>query len=552
MSTQIFNTPTGKRAIYYHTNWSCYGRNFQVKDIPIDSVVDIAYSFYNLSADGTVFTGDAWADTDKRYTDSTGVLPLDSWNDTGNSFYGNFGQFKKLKDAGAKLNIVLAIGGWTWSNNFSPAMSSNTTRTNVVTSILTLFRKYPIFSGVSIDWEYVSNDGINYGNAGNATSPQDCDNFVIFLQQLRSAFNNNGMSNYTIASCTVAAPEKAKFDIEKVHPLLDQLHIMTYDMHDGNWGETKAAFHTNPRKSSCGVYSCEEAADFYLAKGVPSTKLYIGGALYSRGFSNTDGPGKPASGGSPDKSWEDGLVDYKNLPLPGATEYLDPESKAAYSYDPVKRVFNNYDNVESIIEKARIIYEKNLGGIILWENSSDKPINDPRSITTALKNTLTHGKPTALGPITPQPTPQPPQPQQPTPQPPQPPQPQQPTPQQPQPQQPQQPQQPTPQLGVKPWTDNTKYIIGDLVSHMGKNYQCLLVHGSIVTWAPGIFTQSIWKETIGTPQPQQPAPQPQPQPPQPTPQPTPQPQPIPGSSNFSVSFDIDGEGIVTNVNVKRQ
>jgi chitinase len=160
-------------------------------------------------------------------------------------------------------------------------------------------------------------------------------------------------------------------------------------------GETVACHHTNPRKSSYGKWSCEEAADYYLSRGVPSTKIFIGGAFYSRGFANTDGLGKPSSGGSPDKSWEAGSVDYKDLPLNGASEFVDPESKAAYSYDPQKRVLNSYDNKDSLIEKCKIIYEKNLGGIIIWENSGDKrDYNDSRNLTKVLRDNLTHGRPT--------------------------------------------------------------------------------------------------------------------------------------------------------------
>jgi chitinase len=406
MANQVFKTPTGKRAIYYHTNWSCYARNFQVKDIP-DGVMDIAYAFWNVNPDGSIVTGDAWADTDKRYTASDGVSPADSWNDT-SGLFGNFGQFKKLRDSGKQMNIVLSLGGWTWSKNFSPAVSTETTRTNLINNIVNTLKKYPIFSGVSLDWEYVSNDGVNYGNVGNIANSQDSANFVLFLQKLRSAFDSNGMANFTIAMCCVADPAKAKFEVEKMHQYLTELHVMTYDFHDGHWGETIAAHHTNPRKSSAGKFSCEEAADYYISRGVPSTKIFIGGAFYSRGFSNTDGLGKPASGGSPDMSWEKGTVDYKALPIAGAQEYIDPESKGAYSYDPVKRVLNTYDNRESIIEKCKIIYEKNLGGMLIWENSADKPFSDPRSLVATIKTNLTHGRPSNVStPSAPTPTPTP-------------------------------------------------------------------------------------------------------------------------------------------------
>lgn len=388
----MYNTITGKRAIYYHTSWSNYGRNYQVKDIPED-VVDIAYAFWDVKSDGSIVTLDSWADIDKRYV-ANGLEPLDNWNDTNSTFYGNFGQFKKLLDKKRSLNIMLSLGGWTNSKNFSDMVSKDLSRTTFVNNLINIFHKYPIFNGISIDWEYLSNDGINYGNVGNSVSKDDCANFIILLKKLKNSLISNGMANYVISMCCTAAPEKCKFDVEHIHPLIDQLHVMTYDFSDGNWGDTIANFHTNPRKSKYGKWSCEEAADYYLSRGVPSTKIFIGAAFYSRGFANTDGPGKNASGGSSDKSWEQGVVDYKDLPQIGAIEYVDDESKACYSYDPIKRILNSYDNVDSIIEKCKIVYEKNLGGIIVWENSGDiRDINNPRCLTRVLRDNLTHGRP---------------------------------------------------------------------------------------------------------------------------------------------------------------
>ena len=41
-----------KKVILYHANWSNYARNFQVKDIAIQAVTDVAYAFFNLSDSG--------------------------------------------------------------------------------------------------------------------------------------------------------------------------------------------------------------------------------------------------------------------------------------------------------------------------------------------------------------------------------------------------------------------------------------------------------------------------------------------------------------------
>ena len=41
-----------KKCIVYHTNWANYARNFQVKDIPLQGITDVAYAFFNLQDAG--------------------------------------------------------------------------------------------------------------------------------------------------------------------------------------------------------------------------------------------------------------------------------------------------------------------------------------------------------------------------------------------------------------------------------------------------------------------------------------------------------------------
>ena len=84
-----------------------------------------------------------------------------------------------------------------------------------------------------MDWEYLSNDGVNYGRDENGhvniAHPDDCENFALFVELLRNYFNERGWNGYTIAMCCTAAPEKMKFDVGRLVPLLDEWHVMTYE-----------------------------------------------------------------------------------------------------------------------------------------------------------------------------------------------------------------------------------------------------------------------------------------------------------------------------------
>ena len=114
-------------------------------------------------------------------------------------------------------------------------------------------------------------------------------------------------------------------------------------------------------------YSVVGAVDAYTSHGVPPSKIYIGVPLYSRGFI-TNGRGAPTEGNSPDKSWEDGVVDYKALPLPGAVEFWDDVAQAGYSYDAKRRVMNTYDVPNAVTAKCKYVKQRGLGGIIIWES----------------------------------------------------------------------------------------------------------------------------------------------------------------------------------------
>ncbi|ORY40253.1 glycoside hydrolase [Rhizoclosmatium globosum] len=377
---------SSKRLILYHTNWACYGRSFQVKDLPIDYITDINYSFFDLREKGGFLvptSSDPWADTDKRYGPGEGVAPADSDAD---GYFGQFGQFMKLKRQGKRFRFGLSIGGWTFSKHFSSSVRTPEARSAFVNEIIAILSRYPgLFDRIDFDWEYISPVGINFGDPGNETHPEDANNFSLLLQLLRQCLDSTNNSNIELSACVVGDPAKMDaLPLGAMCQYLATINIMTYDFASSAWGSCLAGHQTNLKSTPYAPLSIERGVDFLIGKGVPPSKLIIGVAYYSRAFANTAGLGQPSSGSSPDKSWEDGVVDYKALPVAGATEYWDDLAKATYSYDPAKRVLSSYDSVESVRAKCAYVHEKGLAGIIVWESSADFPISHPRSLTAAL------------------------------------------------------------------------------------------------------------------------------------------------------------------------
>jgi chitinase len=97
--------------------------------------------------------------------------------------------------------------------------------------------------------------------------------------------------------------------------------------------------------------------------------------LFGRSFANTDGPGSSFSGVGKG-TWEPGIYDYKDLPLPGAEVKTDHVAAASWSYDSSQRIMISFDTPSITVTKTKYIKVRGLGGAMWWESSGDKMGND--------------------------------------------------------------------------------------------------------------------------------------------------------------------------------
>ena len=93
--------------------------------------------------------------------------------------------------------------------------------------------------------------------------------------------------------------------------------------------------------------------------------------LYGRSFANTEGPGTPFNGVG-GGSWEQGVYDYRALPLPGSHVFRDEKAIASWTYNYQTKEMVSFDSEEVAMWKGEWIKKEGLGGSMFWELSGDK------------------------------------------------------------------------------------------------------------------------------------------------------------------------------------
>jgi len=328
---------------------------------PADRVTHIMYAFANLNTDGTL--------------------------NIGASVPAQLVTLNNLKTTNPDLKVLLSVGGWTWSSNFSAVAADSAKRTAFANSCVAAVNTHGL-DGIDVDWEW---PGVS-GGPGTSPTPQDGANYTLLLQALRAALDANGSSqnptkHYEISAFTAASPAGiAALELQPLSQVFDFVNAQGYDLH-GAWNSRtghNAGLYHNSADPQDNRLNIDSVLAQYLAGGFRRDQLLVGAPFYTQDFSNVE---NTANGLFQTSASIGGQTLYKDLTTKLQTQvrYWDAVAKVPYLYNANTKAFTSYDDPMAMHHKALYSRDKGFGGIFFWRNGGDT--ND-RQLLNSISDSL--------------------------------------------------------------------------------------------------------------------------------------------------------------------
>lgn len=282
----------------------------------------------------------------------------------------NFRKLNYLKKDNPNLKILISIGGWSWSENFSDAVLTESSRKKFASTSAAIVEQYNL-DGVDIDWEYPGMKGED-----NVFRAEDRENFTMMFKAIREELGRLSKETGKSYQLTTALPCFPKlFDVTemgKVAAYLDYVNIMAYDFYVS--GDT-AGHHSNlfPSENYDREDSGEKAFKEFTKAGVPAEKLVLGIPFYGRSWimKSDDNRGINRQVDSTVRGGGFTFIKDSLMIRPGLVRYWDDKAKAPYLWNATTRQLVTYDDEESVKYKCEYIKTHNMAGIMFWQYASD-------------------------------------------------------------------------------------------------------------------------------------------------------------------------------------
>jgi chitinase len=283
----------------------------------------------------------------------------------------NFRKLNNLKKINPDLKILFSVGGWSWSENFSDAVLTESSRRKFARTNVALVEAYDL-DGVDIDWEYPGMKGQD-----NVFRAEDKENFTLMFKALREELNALSAKTGKTYQLTTAVPCFKKFlditEMGKAAQYLDYVNLMAYDFYVA--GDT-AGHHSNlfPSENSEKEQSGEGAFREYTKTGVPAEKLVLGIPFYGRSWfmKSTDNHGINRPVDSLARAGGYTYIKDSIATRPGFVRYWDDKAKVPYLFNSETKQLVAYDDEESVAYKCAYVREHKLGGVMFWQYASDR------------------------------------------------------------------------------------------------------------------------------------------------------------------------------------
>ena len=274
-----------------------------------------------------------------------------------------------LKKQNPALKVLISIGGWTWSKNFSDAVLTDTSRQYFAESAIAIVKKYEL-DGVDIDWEYPGRPGYE----GNIYRPEDKQNYTLLFKELRKQLDDLQKQTNKKYLLTTAAGGFKSFiehtEMGNAQQYLDYINLMTYDYSGGGVASHHTALYAS--KAYKAENNADNAVNLFITAGVPANKLVMGIAFYGKvSILTTGAKGLGDSVTSRLRNVGYTLIRDSLLKLPDFKEHRDKNAKADYIYNATTRQFITYDDEYSVKKKCKYVKSKKLEGVMFWEYNDD-------------------------------------------------------------------------------------------------------------------------------------------------------------------------------------
>lgn len=282
----------------------------------------------------------------------------------------NFRKLNSLKKINPDLKILFSVGGWGWSDFFSDAVLTESSRRKFARTNAAIVRDYDL-DGVDIDWEYPGMRGED-----NVFRPEDKQNFTLMFKSLREELDALSASTGKKYLLTTAIPCFTRFiemtEMDKAHQYLDFINLMAYDFYVA--GDT-AGHHSNlfPSENFQKEQSGDRAFKEYTKAGVPAGKLVLGIPFYGRSWymKTAENHGINRAVDSLARGGGYTFVKDSIATRPGFQRHWDDKAKAPYLWNAETRQLVSYDDEESVTLKCDYVREHGMAGVMFWQYASD-------------------------------------------------------------------------------------------------------------------------------------------------------------------------------------